>query len=78
MVRRYATYPARFQALNVVSTVGSWALGAGLLLTVVYLLRTLLGPRNAAPNAWDSLGLEWDTATPPPLHNFISRPTTGA
>src|SRR5262249_13028078 len=41
MPRRYYDYPARFQTLNVLSTMGSWSLAAGLGLTLVYLLWSL-------------------------------------
>jgi cytochrome c oxidase subunit 1 len=73
MPRRYATYPAQYQALNVISTVGSWALAAGLLVTVAYLLWSLRwGPR--ADNPWGSEGFEWLTTSPPPTHNFAEPP----
>jgi cytochrome c oxidase subunit 1 len=69
MPRRYATYPPRFQVLHVISTLGSWVLAAGLLLTLAYLLRALVrGP--AAEDPWESRGFEWRTASPPPPHNW--------
>ena len=41
MPRRYFFYPARMQPLHVVSTIGSWALAAGMLLTLFYLVASL-------------------------------------
>jgi cytochrome c oxidase subunit 1 len=69
MPRRYATYPARFEALHVASTLGSWVLAAGLFLTLAYLVRAIFrGPAAADP--WGSLGFEWRTTSPPPAHNW--------
>ena len=41
MPRRYFNYPPQFQVLHVVSTVGSWVLALGLILTAFYLLWSL-------------------------------------
>ncbi len=74
MPRRYYEYPARFQTLHVVSTVGSFALAAGMLLTLAYLLwAALFGPR-AGDNPWGSASFEWRTSSPPPPHNFRAAP----
>ncbi len=70
MPRRYYDYLPQFQTLNLVSTVGSWILAAGLLLMFVNLWR---GIRNGAPvgrNPWGAATLEWEIPSPPPLHNF--------
>jgi cytochrome c oxidase subunit 1 len=73
MPRRYYDYPARFQTLNVLSTMGSWSLAAGLVITLAYLLWSL---RNGPPadNPWRSLGFEWRTPSPPPRDNWIVPP----
>jgi cytochrome c oxidase subunit 1 len=74
MPRRYASYPAEYQVLNVMSTVGSWALASGVVLTIAYLLWSVRrGPRSG-DNPWDSLGFEWRTLSPPPEHNFLEAP----
>jgi cytochrome c oxidase subunit 1 len=74
MPRRYYSYPERFQALNVLSTGGAFLLGAGLLLTLVYLLVALRHGPRAPANPWGSMGYEWTTPSPPPEHNFPSPP----
>ncbi|HET6344395.1 MAG TPA: cytochrome c oxidase subunit I, partial [Myxococcota bacterium] len=58
------------EILNVISTVGSWALAGGLGLTVVYLTHALLFGRPAPDNPWASRCFEWRTASPPPPENF--------
>jgi cytochrome c oxidase subunit 1 len=70
MPRRYAEYPARFQALHVLSTAGASILGAGYLLPLGYLAWSLRWGRSATPNPWAATGLEWTTSSPPPKTNF--------
>ncbi len=74
MPRRYFDYPPRFQALHVVSTVGSWVLGAGLVVTLGYLLHALFWGADAGANPWGSRSFEWRTPSPPPKHNFREPP----
>ena len=74
MPRRYHVYPAEFQVLNVMSTAGASILAVGYLLPLVYLLCSLRSGKAAGPNPWDATGLEWQTTSPPPPHNFASTP----
>ncbi|HEX4652614.1 MAG TPA: cytochrome c oxidase subunit I [Candidatus Udaeobacter sp.] len=74
MPRRYHTYPAEFQAFNVLSTAGASILGIGYLLPLVYFIWALKKGRVAGPNPWRATGLEWQTPSPPPEHNFIKTP----
>ncbi len=74
MPRRYHTYPAEFQVLNVMSTAGASILGVGYLFPLTYLLWSLrYGPR-AESNPWNATGLEWQTPSPPPTYNFKETP----
>jgi cytochrome c oxidase subunit 1 len=74
MPRRYASYPAEFQVLNIFSTAGASILGIGLLLPVIYLTYSaFFGPR-ASDNPWLLPGLEWRTSSPPPTENFYETP----
>jgi cytochrome c oxidase subunit 1 len=75
MPRRYHTYPPEFQMLNVMSTAGSSILGVGYIMPLFYLLYSLKHGRRAGPNPWQATGLEWQTSSPPPTHNFIDTPT---
>jgi cytochrome c oxidase subunit 1 len=72
--RRYHTYPPEFQVLHVMSTLGASILAVGYLLPMAYLLWSLRYGRKAPDNPWGATGLEWQTATPPPPHNFERTP----
>jgi cytochrome c oxidase subunit 1 len=74
MPRRYHVYPAEFQILNVMSTAGASILAIGYFLPLVYLLLSLRSGKIAGDNPWDATGLEWQTASPPPKHNFPAPP----
>lgn len=74
MPRRYWSYLPEFTFLNQLSTVGSWFLGVGFLWTAIYMIRDMMKGPNAPANPWDALGLEWQTASPPPHENFHEIP----
>ena len=70
MPRRYHMYPPEFQMWNVLSTAGASILAVGYVLPLVYLLWSLKWGRDAGPNPYAATGLEWQTPSPPPPHNF--------
>ena len=74
MPRRYHTYPPEFQVWNVLSSAGASILAIGYLLPLVYLGWSLLRGERAGPNPWNATGLEWQTPSPPPTHNFARTP----
>jgi len=74
MPRRYASYPAEFQVLNVFSTAGATILGVGYLLPVLYLVWSLRYGQVAGDNPWQATGLEWTTQSPPLTENFARIP----
>jgi len=74
MPRRYAAYPPEFQVLNVLSTAGASILAVGFLLPALYLLWSLKYGEVAGDNPWQATGLEWQTTSPPPTHNFHETP----
>jgi cytochrome c oxidase subunit I len=74
MPRRYHVYPPDFQILNVMSTAGASILAVGYVLPLIYLLASLRSGKVAGPNPWDATGLEWQTSSPPPKHNFDEIP----
>ncbi len=55
---------------NLISTVGAFVLAAGVLLTVVNVLRSLKRGVVAGPDPWNANTLEWFTTSPPPDNNF--------
>ncbi len=79
MPRRYHAYPPEFQMLNVLSTAGASILAVGYVLPLIYFIWSLRAGRTAGPNPWRATGLEWQTSSPPPVHNFEKTPvvTTG-
>jgi len=75
MPRRYHAYPPEFQVLNVMSSAGASILAVGYVLPMVYFLWSLRYGKHAGPNPWGATGLEWQTTSPPPTHNFHETPT---
>jgi cytochrome c oxidase subunit 1 len=78
MPRRYHEYPPEFQVLNVLSSAGASILAVGYLLPLFYLLWSLKYGARAGPNPWRATGLEWQTASPPPVENFAAIPIVTA
>jgi cytochrome c oxidase subunit 1 len=69
--RRVFTYAKNLQGLNDFSSISAFLLGLSFLLFLFNLLYSLwINPVKASSNPWDSLGLEWQTASPIPPHNF--------
>jgi cytochrome c oxidase subunit 1 len=74
MPRRYHAYPPEFQVWNVLSSAGASILAIGFLLPMIYLTWSLKYGPVAGPNPWEATGLEWQTDSPPPEHNFHETP----
>jgi cytochrome c oxidase subunit 1 len=74
MPRRYHVYPEEWQWLNVLSTAGAAVLGAGYLLAIANFFTALVKGKPAGDNPWKAFGLEWETSSPPPVHNFEAVP----
>jgi cytochrome c oxidase subunit 1 len=74
MPRRYSTYPPEFQVLHVMSTLGASILGVGYFMPMFYLIWSLRYGKRATENQWEATGLEWQTPSPPPKHNFEKTP----
>jgi cytochrome c oxidase subunit 1 len=78
MPRRYHVYPPEFQVLNVMSSAGASILAVGYVLPLFYLFWSLYAGKPAGPNPWGATGLEWQTPSPPPTHNFDETPIVTA
>jgi cytochrome c oxidase subunit 1 len=74
MPRRYHAYPPEFQIYNILSSAGASILGIGYLLPLIYLVWSLKYGKKAPANPWNATGLEWQTPSPPPKHNFAHTP----
>jgi len=74
MARRYAEYDPVFQTYHVISSIGSFVLGAGLLWILAYMVWALMKGPKAPANPWGGVSLEWATQSPPIEHNFHKTP----
>jgi cytochrome c oxidase subunit I len=59
---------------NLISTIGSFILAAGVLATIVNVVRSLKVGAIAGPDPWRANTLEWFTPSPPPVNNFDTIP----
>ncbi len=74
MPRRYYDYLPEFQIFHQVSTIGAFVLALGLFIMAGMFLKSLRSGAKSPRNPWNSAGYEWQTATPPPLSNFVEPP----
>jgi cytochrome c oxidase subunit I len=72
MPRRVYEYDnvGHLQLYNVISTIGSFIIAAGVVVTIVNVARSLKTGVVAGPDPWKANTLEWFTTSPPPVHNF--------
>jgi cytochrome c oxidase subunit 1 len=72
MPRRIYEYPdiRDLAILNLISTIGAFTLGTGVLLTVINAVRSVKHGAVAGPDPWKGNTLEWFTTSPPPVNNF--------
>jgi cytochrome c oxidase subunit I len=77
MARRVYEYDAvgSLHGYNLASTIGSFVLALGVLVTVFNVVWSLRRGRRAGPDPWQGNTLEWFTTSPPPAHNFDVTPT---
>jgi cytochrome c oxidase subunit 1 len=76
MPRRVFEYPdiGHLELYNLISTIGSFILGAGILVTVANAVRSAKKGVIAGPDPWKANTLEWFTTSPPPVNNFDTVP----
>jgi cytochrome c oxidase subunit I len=55
---------------NLISSIGSWILALGILLTVINLVRAVKAGPIAGSDPWKANTLEWFMPSPPPENNF--------
>jgi cytochrome c oxidase subunit I len=72
MPRRIYDYSGAsgWSTYNLISTIGSFLLGIGVLITVVNVLRSIKHGKKAGNDPWKGNTLEWFTQSPPPENNF--------
>jgi cytochrome c oxidase subunit I len=76
MPRRIYTYQpgVGWSTYNLISTIGSFILAVGILVTIGNVARSLGHGRIAGPDPWKGNTLEWFTSSPPPVNNFDAIP----
>ncbi|MFL5865722.1 MAG: cytochrome c oxidase subunit I [Thermoleophilaceae bacterium] len=76
MPRRQYTYPGGlgWTGYNLVETLGSYILAAGLLMVVFNLVRSLFRGAPAGNDPFGGDTLEWSTTSPPPSYNYAVIP----
>ena len=72
MPRRVYDYPADvgWEGFNLISTIGSFILGIGVLVTLVNVIVSIKNGKRAGNDPWKGNTLEWFTPSPPPDNNF--------
>ena len=72
MPRRIYTYGPSlgWSTYSLISTIGSFILGVGILFTIINVARSLKVGKIAGPDPWKANTLEWFTSSPPPPNNF--------
>ena len=72
MPRRIYWYreDAGWELLNLISTIGSFILGIGVMITLVNVSLSLRRGKRAGNDPWKGNTLEWFTQSPPPENNF--------
>jgi len=72
MPRRIYTYQPGlgWSTWNLVSTIGSYILAVGILVTIVNIALHHKRGKLAGPDPWKGNTLEWFTTSPPPVNNF--------
>ncbi|MFC1555874.1 cytochrome c oxidase subunit I [candidate division KSB1 bacterium] len=74
MPRRYADYADQFQPLHGFSSIGSYILGIGFMIMLIYLVYSLYKGDRPGGNPWGALTMEWKSTSPPDPHNFSETP----
>jgi cytochrome c oxidase subunit 1 len=72
MPRRIYTYQpgTGWTTYNLISTIGSFILAVGILMTIVNIAVNYKRGKIAGPDPWKGNTLEWLVPSPPPVNNF--------
>jgi cytochrome c oxidase subunit I len=72
MPRRIYTYQPGlgWSTYNLISTIGSYILGVGVVMSIINWVKCLKTGQIAGPDPWKGNTLEWFTPSPPPVNNF--------
>src|SRR5215216_1511782 len=76
MPRRYVDYPDAFAGWNLISSIGSYISGFGILIFFFGVAQAFMRKERAMNNPWGAgaTTLEWTLSSPPPFHQFGTLP----
>jgi len=74
MPRRYFDYLPHYATGNFFAGFGAGFMIIGIFLMVINLVLSLKNQRDVSSDPWGGTTLEWQTPSPPPLHNFLTEP----
>ena len=76
MPRRYPDYPAAYAYWNEVSSIGYMIMAASMVIFFVNIAYAFMAGKKAEGNYWGegATTLEWTLSSPPPFHQFETRP----
>ncbi len=76
MPRRIYTYPGNlgYNELNLMVSVGAFIIALSVLVFIYNVIVSLRSDKEAGTDPWDAFTLEWDTASPPKVYNFLTIP----
>lgn len=74
MPRRYFDYLPQYAKGNFFAGFGAGFMIIGIFLMIINLMLSLKKQRDASSDPWGGTTLEWQTPSPPPLHNFLTEP----
>jgi cytochrome c oxidase subunit 1 len=78
MPRRYFDYLPAYESLNRISTMGSWLIGIGFLISLYTIVQCITKGEKAPANPWGAKTLEWTVPSPPIHSNFEVDPIVTA
>ncbi len=70
MNRRVADYLPNLAGVNLWVSLMAFLLGSSFLIFVINMVRSAVKGMETGPNPWKARTLEWQTSSPPPVHNF--------
>jgi heme/copper-type cytochrome/quinol oxidase subunit 1 len=63
--------------VNALESFGALLMGISIIIFITDVLASRTSGAVAGPNPWQAGTLEWATASPPPVYNFLDLPTVG-
>lgn len=74
MPRRYFDYLPQFAQGNALAGIGGIIMVIGIFVMLYNLILSLKHKVPAPANPWGGVTLEWTVPSPPPVHNFVTKP----